>query len=409
MSEAGNGPSEYYDLIVVGGGINGVAVAQAASAKGHSVLLLEKSSLAAGTSRASSKLIHGGLRYLESYEFSLVYEALRERAMMLRNAPDLVALKKFHIPVYRHTRRAPWLIFAGLSLYALCDRLRPSSRFRVVPKSEWHELDGIETKDLRAVFQYQDAQTDDVELTRAVMNSAVELGATLMEKTRLLSAHWHNDHFSVLVEKEGARINFQCAAIVNAGGPWVNRINECIEPAPRILGIDLIQGTHVVLEGQMSERFYYVESPRDGRAVFVMPWYENTLIGTTEARFSGNPDDIKALDSSVRYLLGVFRHYFPNFNDGANAKIISRMAGARVLPEAKTSAFKRSRETILYWQPDFTANGPAVCSIYGGKLTAWRATAEKVLKTIQATLPAPTSDIDTKTLPLRRTEQDQKS
>lgn len=406
MSEAGTGPSEYYDLIVVGGGINGVAVAQAAAAKGHSVLLLEKSALAAGTSNASSKLIHGGLRYLESYEFSLVYEALRERAMMLRNAPDLVKLKKFYIPVYRHTRRAPWLVFAGLSLYALCDRLRPSSRFRVVPKSEWHELDGIETKDLRAVFQYQDAQTDDVELTRAVMNSAVELGATLMEKTRLLSAHWHSDHFSVLVENEGARINFRCATIVNAGGPWVNRINECIEPAPRTLGIDLIQGTHVVLEGQLSERFYYVESPRDGRAVFVMPWYENTLIGTTEARFSGNPDDIKALDSSVRYLLGVFRHYFPNFNGGANARIISRMAGARVLPEAKTSAFKRSRETILYWQPDFTPNGPALCSIYGGKLTAWRATAEKVMKTIQATLPQPTANIDTKTLPLRRTTQE---
>lgn len=407
MSESDTGPTEYYDLIVVGGGINGVSVAQAAAAKGHSVLLLEKSQLAAGTSCASSKLIHGGLRYLESYEFSLVYEALRERAMMLRNAPDLVTLKKFYIPVYRHTRRAPWLIFAGLSLYALCDRLRPSSRFRMVPKSEWHELDGIETKELRAVFQYQDAQTDDVALTRAVMDSAVELGAAVMEHTRMLSARWHEDHFSVLVEKEGHRDNFRCGTIVNAGGPWVNRINECIEPAPRTLGIDLIQGTHVELRGQMSERFYYVESPRDGRAVFVMPWYDNTLIGTTEARFSGNPDDITALDSSVRYLLGVFRHYFPNFNDGANAEIVSRMAGARVLPEATTSAFKRSRETILYWQPDFTPGGPALCSIYGGKLTAWRATAEKVLKTIQTSLPQPTSDIDTKTLPLRRVVEEQ--
>lgn len=402
MPDKTPGTSDYFDLLVVGGGINGVAVAQAAAAKGHSVLLLEKSELAAGTSRASSKLIHGGLRYLESYEFSLVYEALRERAMMLRNAPDLVALKKFYIPVYRHTRRAPWLIFAGLSLYALCDRLRPSSRFRIVPKSQWNELDGIETKDLRAVFQYQDAQTDDVELTRSVMNSAVELGARLMEHSRLISARWHDDHFSVLVDSESTRLNYRCGAIVNAGGPWVNRINECIEPPPRTLSIDLIQGTHVVLQGQMSDRFYYVESPRDGRAVFVMPWYENTLIGTTEARFSGNPDDIKALDSSVRYLLGVFRHYFPHFNGGKNAKIVSRMAGARVLPEAKTSAFKRSRETILYWQPEFTPGGPALCTIYGGKLTAWRATAEKVLKTIQAALPPPTRDIDTRTLRLQR-------
>jgi len=401
------GSTAYFDLVIVGGGINGVAVAQAAAAKGHSVLLLEKSELAAGTSRDSSKLIHGGLRYLESYEFSLVYEALRERAMMLRNAPDLVALKKFYIPVYRHTRRAPWLIFAGLSLYALCDRLRPSSRFRVVPKSEWKDLDGIETKDLRAVFQYQDAQTDDVELTRAVMRSAVDLGATLKEQTRLLSAHWHDDHFSVLVEKEGTRENYRCGTIVNAGGPWVNRVNECIEPAPRTLGIDLIQGTHVELEGQMSERFYYVESPRDGRAVFVMPSYGNTLNGTTEARFSGNPDDIKALDSSVRYLLGVFRHYFPDFNGGKNARIVNRMAGARVLPEAQTSAFKRSRETILYWQPEFTPDGPALCTIYGGKLTAWRATAEKVLRTIQTTLPLPSADIDTKKLRLQRVRQDE--
>lgn len=396
--------NEYVDVLVIGGGVNGVAVAQAVAARGQSVCVLEKAELAAGTSNASSKLIHGGLRYLENFEFSLVYEALRERAMMLRNAPDLVELKQFYIPVYKQTRRAPWLIFAGLSLYALCDRLRPSSRFRVIPKSQWDDLDGIKKDDLRAVFQYQDARTDDVRLTKAIMNSAIEMGAQLKTQAQMSRADWDGERFHVQYQIAGRTETLEAGLIVNAGGPWVNRINECVHPMPKILPVDLIQGTHVLIEGKVSERFYYVESPRDGRAVFVMPWYGNTLIGTTEARFTDHPDEIRALDSSVRYLLHIFEHYFPDFNGGQTLKILQLFAGARVLPAEKSSAFKRSRETVLYWQPNFENNGAKLCTIYGGKLTAWRATAEKVMKVIEKDLPPATRNLDTRELTLKRPE-----
>ena len=142
--------TESYDVVVVGGGINGVGVAQAAAAAGHSVLLIEKSTLAAGTSSKSSKLIHGGLRYLESYEFSLVQEGLNERALLLRIAPDLVTLKPFFIPVFDYTRRGPLLIRAGLSLYAMLGRLRRQVRFRKVARARWGELDGLVSDKLRS-------------------------------------------------------------------------------------------------------------------------------------------------------------------------------------------------------------------------------------------------------------------
>ncbi len=393
--------NNHYDALVIGGGINGVAVAQAIAARGNSVLLLEKSDLAAGTSHASSKLIHGGLRYLENFEFTLVYEALRERALMLRNAPDLVKLRDFYIPVYQETRRPPWLIFCGLCLYALCDALRPSSRFRLVPRHEWARLDGLKTEGLRAVFQYRDAQTDDRLLTRAVMNSALELGATLQTGARFLNAHWQDRRFTVNYLCDEQQHTVTTGVIVNAAGPWVNEVNQHFTPAPRQLDVDLIQGTHIVVDSPLEEHFYYVESPRDGRAVFVMPWYGKTLIGTTEARFTGEADDIEALDSSVRYLLNVYQHYFPRSNTKDTPAVTRKFAGARVLPAAKDSAFKRSRETILYWQPEFTPQGPALCSIYGGKLTAWRATAEKVVKTIEPALPAASRKLSTRDILLQ--------
>lgn len=394
----------HYDVVVVGGGINGVAVAQAVAARGNSVMLLEKSDLASGTSHASSKLIHGGLRYLENFEFSMVYEALRERAMMLRKAPDLVHLKPFYIPVYSYTRRSPWIIFAGLCLYSLCDRLRPSSRFRRIPKREWSDLDGIDTRDLRAVFRYQDAQTDDELLTRAVMNSAIELGAELKTNAPLTSADWDGDRFDIKFSVDDQPRKASAGVVVNAGGPWANKICERFSPKPHTLDIDLVQGTHIVVAGYLSERFYYVESPRDGRAVFVMPWYGNTMIGTTEAQFRGHPDDIKPLESSVRYLQSILRHYFPEFEKTNGMNILRSFAGARVLPKAKSSAFKRSRETVLYWQPDFKPHGAQICTIYGGKLTAWRATAEKVVKTIESALPAATSNLSTRDIALKRPE-----
>jgi glycerol-3-phosphate dehydrogenase len=392
--------TESHDVVVVGGGINGVGVAQAAAAAGHSVLLIEKSALAAGTSSKSSKLIHGGLRYLESYEFSLVQEGLDERALLLELAPDLVTLRPFFIPIYDATRRGPLLIRAGLSLYAILGRLRKQVRFRRVPRSTWGDLDGLLTDDLKAVYRYYDAQTDDTLLTRAVMESAIRLGAELAMPAEFIGAALTDDGCIVRYAENGTEKACQARVMVNAAGPWVNRVLDRIEPSIKQLGIELIQGSHIVVRGQVDRGIYYVECPRDGRAIFVMPWHGETLVGTTETRFRGDPDRVHALRSEKNYLIRILNRYFPRYQADREGAVIDAFAGLRVLPTGKGHAFHRTREVILRAEPTDRREPPRVLSIYGGKLTAYRATAEKVLQRIAPSLPKRTAVADTRKLPL---------
>jgi glycerol-3-phosphate dehydrogenase len=177
-----------YDIVVIGAGIQGVGVAQAAAAAGYSVLVLEQSGIAAGTSSKSSKLIHGGLRYLETGQLGLVRESLRERALLLKLAPELVKLRHLHIPIYRTSSRSAFTIAAGLSLYKLLSGMSEDTRFRRLRRSEWQSLDGLKTEGLQQVFRYAEAQTDDAGLTEAVMHSAQQLGAELQMPARFEAA-----------------------------------------------------------------------------------------------------------------------------------------------------------------------------------------------------------------------------
>ncbi|UCC73009.1 MAG: FAD-dependent oxidoreductase [Gemmatimonadota bacterium] len=390
--------SDSYDVVVVGGGINGVGVAQAAAAAGHSVLLLEKTALAAGTSSKSSKLIHGGLRYLESYEFSLVHEGLDERALLLRLAPDLVELKPFYIPVFANTRRRPWLVRAGLTLYAVLGRLRRQVRFRKVPRSEWGRLDGLLTENLDAVFQYYDAQTDDAALTAAVMNSALELGAELAVPAEMVSARLVAGGCVVNFVEDGRERTCEARVLVNTAGPWVNRVADRIDSLPRRRDIELVQGTHIVVSGIVERGLYYVEVPRDGRAVFVMPWKGKTLVGTTETRFRGDPDQVQPLRAEKNYLLRVLHRHFPRCRD--QCEVLDAFAGLRVLPAGVGHAFHRSRETVLESDRDSDRDPPRVLSVYGGKLTGYRATAAKVISRIAGALPRRERVADTRRLRL---------
>lgn len=390
-----------FDLAIIGGGIHGAGVAFLASARGYDVLLVEKGELAGGTSSRSSKLIHGGLRYLETGQFSLVRESLAERAWHLEHASSLVRLRPFVIPVYRGQRRGPLTIRAGLTLYSLLAGLASESRFRSFSPKEWQNEAGLASDGLRRVFQYADAQTDDAALTRAVAARAEEWGADIRTQTKFVAGTRHEKHGWELTlrangVKDGAtgdgedrahEINVSARAVVNAAGPWVNVVAERIDPAPKTRPIELVQGAHIVVPGSLGESIYYLEAPSDGRAVFAMPWGTDTLVGTTETIHTGPPGSAATTPEEEQYLLAVFSHYFPGAANGGSPRVKRSFAGLRVLPVSKDSPFRRSRETGIDLH---AAGGAPLLAIYGGKLTTWRATASRVLdRLIEAGALAP--------------------
>jgi glycerol-3-phosphate dehydrogenase len=375
----------HYDVVVIGAGIHGAGAAQAAAAAGHSVLLLEQRGIAAGTSSRSSKLIHGGLRYLETGQLSLVHESLHERGVLLRIAPSLVRLRRFLIPIYATTRRRPWQLRVGLSLYALLAGLRPEARFGTVPRAQWPALSGLRTDGLRAVFWYQDAQTDDRLLTEAVVRSAQSLGAELALPAQFVDADVTGDTVQVRYRRDGAQHSCSASVLINAAGPWADEVARCVRPALAVPPVERVQGAHLVLPESLGDDVFYVESPRDGRAVFLMPWHaERLLIGTTETRFHADPASASPTTAEVHYLLGVLKHYFPRFRHYGPGDVLERFAGLRVLPRDDAHPFRRSRETLLITdQP----SRPRVLSIYGGKLTTWRAVAARAQAMLAPSLP----------------------
>lgn len=385
--------STAFDVVVVGGGIHGAGVLQAVAAAGWSALLVEERAIASGTSSRSSKLVHGGLRYLETGQLALVRESLAEREILCRVAPELVKLVPFFVPIYRETTRRPWKIRAGLSMYALLGSLARDAWFARVPKREWTKLDGLALDGLQHVFRYNDGQTDDAALCRAVTASAKELGAEVAMPARLARATRTDEGWRVLVEGADEAREVRARALVNAAGPWVNRVRGRIEPLPPGFDVELVAGTHVELEGALERGIYYCEAPRDRRAVFTMPWKGRTLVGTTETPFRGDPREVRATDAEVAYLVETFRRYFP----GRATKLVDAWAGLRVLPKGPSTAFDRPRETTLVADDEAR---PTTIAIYGGKLTGYRATAERVATRLRATLPPRERKADTATLQL---------
>src|SRR5690606_6182914 len=328
----------YYDLVVIGAGIQGAGVAQAAAAAGYSVLVLEQTAIAAGTSSKSSKLIHGGLRYLESAQFSLVRESLRERALLLKLAPELVKLRALHIPVYRDSTRSPLTIRAGLSLYSLLAGPDKSARFSRLPKAEWQSLSGLRQSDLRAVFRYYEAQTDDAALTAAVLRSAQQMGAELLIPARFIAADISANACRVDYKIHEREYTVNCAVLVNCSGPWATNVLARITPTLPLPPVELVQGSHLLLP-PLLEQYFYLEAPQDQRAVFVLPWKEKLLVGTTETVHEGAPEAAQCLDLERDYLLKTLLHYFPHLD--MSQAIVNSFSGLRVLPRGNKQAFSR--------------------------------------------------------------------
>jgi glycerol-3-phosphate dehydrogenase len=262
-----------------------------------------------------------------------------------------------------------------------------------LPRNEWRKLSGIKTDGLQAVFEYYDGQTDDAQLTRAVLRSASSLGADIVYPTRFLSAARGSAGYQIDYQHHDQHQQCEATVLINAAGPWINVVRDCINPSPPQMEIELVQGAHLVLDRKFSDGVIYVEAPSDGRAVFIMPWKEGALVGTTETVFRGVPDDVGVRETEVAYLVETLEHYFP----GHGAKVTNSFAGLRVLPADKASPFGRSRETTLLTErPD----RPTYVGIYGGKLTAYRATAEKVVRLIRSSLPIREPRANSRTLRL---------
>lgn len=383
------------DVIVIGAGIHGAGVAQAAAAAGYTVILLEQfSGPAQGTSGRSSKLIHGGLRYLEQGHIGLVRECLTERSLLLRLAPDLVHLTPFHLPVYDSGDSALKLR-AGLCLYALLTGFRAGGRFRSVPRSRWHALDGLETGRLRHLYRYYDAQTDDVALTRAVLASAVGLGANIAYQTTVVNVELGRRGVVVRCTDPSGERELTAKALVNAAGPWVAEVLSRVVPAQTVPRLSLVGGTHILLPGRLQQGAYTLRA-RDGRVFFALPAGPNILVGTTELEYRGDPGAIAPTPMETAYLLENFRCSFPGHPAAAQAPV-DAFAGLRVLAGSDGSAHRRSRETLL-----LPADGgdARLLSIIGGKLTAYRATAEKALRRLAGILPPASPRADTRMLPL---------
>ncbi len=380
--------SSFYDAIIVGGGIHGAGIAQACSAAGYRCLLLEKNTWASATSSRSSKLLHGGLRYLQTGQFRLVRECLQERETLLRNAPTLAHINTFYLPIYQHSRHPAWKIHAGLLLYRLLTGLyNPHGAFKKIPRAQWQTLNGLNTKNLVAVFAYQDAQTDDSLLTQAVKNSATSLGCTAWEHAELLSACRKDQGWQVDIHHGDAVHTAHSQLLINAGGPWVNEIIQRCS-STRQLDIELVQGTHIVLQQRISDTCFYLEA-RDQRAVFVLPWKDKTLVGTTETPFTCQTETCSPTEQEIAYLLDTVQRYFPQ----ADLTIAEQFSGLRVLPTSEQSAFLRQRDTRL-----LDDNG--LISIYGGKLTAYRATADKVMQLAKKYLGTPPNKLRTRDIAL---------
>jgi glycerol-3-phosphate dehydrogenase len=382
-----------YDLAVIGAGIHGAGVAQAAAVNGWTVALVEQfDKPAQGTSSKSSKLIHGGLRYLETGQIKLVRECLRERALLLKLAPETVQLREFAIPLHKHLKRKALTIHIGLLLYwVLSGFSKQAWPKRISKKKALALFPKLKSEGLSGALIYRDAQTDDAELTQKVIRSAQSYGGECFYSHTVQRISKLGDFFEVQFKNDQAPLH--CRTLVNAAGPWVNQLAERISPTVPVREVDLVQGSHIILNIEAPNHCLYTEA-EDGRAVFILPWHGLTMVGTTERDFLGSPENCSPSDDEIEYLLACYDRYFPE-QGISKSHITQQFAGLRVLPEGEGPNKDKPRETVFVTR----SAAPAYLAIYGGKLTAYRDTAERVMAELSTLCHRPASK-NTRDIPL---------
>ena len=366
-----------FDLIIIGAGINGAGVARDAAMRGLKVLLLDKGDVGSGTSSWSTRLIHGGLRYLEHGELGLVRESLRERETLLRIAPHLVRPLPFLLPIYKNARRGPFLLRLGMITYDLLSLGKSLPRYQMLSTQEaLARAPGLNKESLLGAALYYDAQVQFAErLVVENVLSAIEHGAQVLTYTRVSEFIVENDRLVgvQLDDCDGGHRNATAPVIINAAGPWVDQVLAGIDHAPRLIGGT--KGSHIVVPrfaGAPSTAIY-IEAKIDERPFFVIPWNGNYLIGTTDRRYEDDLDDVRIDENEVEYLLSETNAVFPSANL-QREDILYTYAGVRTLPFTKeTDEQSITRRHFIRPHPRFNN----LLSLVGGKLTTYRSLAEQ--------------------------------
>jgi glycerol-3-phosphate dehydrogenase len=369
--------SSQVDLAIVGGGINGAGLALLAAKAGLSVALFEKDDFASGTSSKSTKLIHGGIRYLEQYRFSLVFESLHERQKLLKLAPHLIHPISILLPCYKTDRRPPWMLKIGLWLY---DILAGSSN---IARHRWYSAEEtkiiaptLKTDGLKGCGLYYDAQVNDARLVLENILAAEEAGADCLNYCCVNQIDREEGFVRVFFQESRTKENgvLQAKCLVNAAGPWANQITKLISENALSL-IRPTRGSHIVMPEVLSQHAVLIMTPKDNRIIFIVPWRGFSLVGTTDLDDPDDPNKVAPTEEEIQYLLREASRVFPGSIWDRN-QVLSAFSGLRPL------AWSGGEQASSLSREDKIQSEGNVISIVGGKLTTYRSMAEKAMRKI---------------------------
>lgn len=378
---------QIHDLFVIGGGINGCGIARDAIGRGYSVALAEMNDFASGTSSGATKLIHGGLRYLEHYEFRLVRESLMEREILWAMAPHIIWPMRFVLPYHKGGIRPAWLIRLGLFLYDhLGGRklLPPTKVLDMRRDPAGKPLKSLFTK----AFEYSDGWVDDARMVVLNARDAADKGALIMPRTKVVSAHRENGVWAIetVDTVTGEKQHFQARMLVNAAGPWVDHVIRAAFGQNEARHVRLVQGSHIVVKKKFNDnRAYFFQNP-DNRIIFAIPYEQDfTLIGTTDRDYKADPKDVKISDEETTYLCKAASEYF---NEPVRPEdIVWTYSAVRPLfDDGASKAQEATRDYVLKLEGE---GGQApLLNVFGGKLTTYRRLSEHALEKIGAAIGA---------------------
>ncbi|MGT2467701.1 glycerol-3-phosphate dehydrogenase (plasmid) [Mesorhizobium atlanticum] len=376
--------SPIHDIFVIGGGINGCGIARDAVGRGFSVFLAEMNDLASGTSSGSTKLIHGGLRYLEFYEFRLVREALMEREVLWKNAPHIIWPMRFVLP-YAKGLRPAWLIRLGLFLYDHIGgrKLLPATKTLDMAR----DPAGKPLKPLfRKAFEYSDGWVNDARLAALNARDAADRGAIIRTRTKVVGARRDGDLWTIRLEdaRTGDAEEVKARLLVNAAGPWVDQVLSATVGLNDVHNVRLVQGSHIVIGKKFDDPRAYFFQNKDGRIIFAIPYEEEfTLIGTTDRDYPGDPHEVQISDTEIDYLCAAASEYFAQ--PVKRSDIVWTYSAVRPLyDDGASKAQEATRDYVL--KGDGGEGAAPIINAFGGKITTYRRLSESMLDKIEGFL-----------------------